>query len=140
MRKLLAAFVVVASIGLGGCETLSAITGIPSSVLTGTFQNPITPNALADIERAYQGALGIANVYVELCRTRQIPRASCRPVVERIQSYVNLAHQALMQLRGFVANNDTINAASALSAFRAAMAAFQNSVDYQTVTAATGAR
>jgi hypothetical protein len=139
MRKLLTSLAVIAGLALpaGGCATFGDITGIPSSVLTTTINNPVTKNDLADVERAYQAALGVANVYVELCRNRQIARASCRPVVERIQGYVGQAHAALVQLRLFVRNNDTVNALSAIVAARAAIAGFQASSDYQAITAAT---
>lgn len=125
---------------LGGCQTagiLEKITGVPAAVFTTTVNNPITKADLADVERGYQAALGVANVYVELCRSRQIARVSCRPVVERIQSYVGQAHSALVGLRGFVRNNDTVNAATAIAAVRNAISDFQASPDYQAIGAAT---
>lgn len=136
MRKLLARLLLAASLALGGCATLEKIAGLPTGVLTTTINNPVGKNELADIERAYQGAIGIVNVYVELCRTRQLARASCRPVVVRIQGYVGQAHAALVQLRVFVRNNDTVNAMSALAAVRLAIANFRNSADFQAVQAA----
>lgn len=143
MRKTIVALALAASISLGGCLTTgdigSVITGLPSTVFTTTVNNPVGKRELADIERGYQAALGVANVYVELCRSRQIVRASCRPVVERIQSYVGQAHAALVQLRVFVRNNDTINAMSAIAAVRTAIAGFQNSADYQLISSATAA-
>jgi hypothetical protein len=141
MKKLLLFPLLVAvSLTLGGCLTtgsvLERIAGLPAGVLTTTINNPVGPRELADIERGYQAALGISKVYVELCRTRQLARASCRPVVERIQSYVGQAHRALVQLRKFVRNNDTINAMSALAAVRQAIAGFQRSPDFQAIQAA----
>lgn len=144
LRKLL--LPAVLALALAGCANGSlldigrAVTGIPSAVFTTTISNPIGKQELADVERGYQAALGVANVYVELCRTRQLARASCRPVVERIQSYVGQAHRALVQLRVFVRNNDTINAASAIAAVRAAIDGFRNSDDFQTIAAATAPR
>lgn len=137
MRKLRVLLVAASlSLSLGGCATLENIAGLPSGILTSTINNPVGPREMADIERAYQGALGVANVYVELCRSRQIARTSCRPVVVRIQGYVAQAHAALVQLRVFVRNNDTINAMSALAAVRQAIANFQSSPDFTTVQAA----
>lgn len=140
MRKLFTALALSVAVTLGGCATLDKITGIPTSVLTTTINNPIGKEELADVERAYQAALGVANVYVELCRTRQIARASCRPVVTRIQGYVGQAHAALMSLRGFVRNNDTVNAMSAIAAVKQAIADFRGSADYQAISVATAAR
>lgn len=122
---------------LTGCATFEAATGIPSSVFTTTIQNPVGLRELSDVEKGYQAALGIANVYVELCRSRQIARASCRPVVTRIQSYVSQAHNALVSLRSFVRNNDTVNAVSAYAAVRKAISDFQGSADYQSISVAT---
>lgn len=136
MRKILAPLLVAATLALGGCATLERVVGLPAGVLTTTINNPVGPKELADIERAYQGAIGIVNVYVELCRSRQLARASCRPVVVRIQGYVGQAHAALVQLRVFVRNNDTINAMSALAAVRQAIANFQSSPDFGVVQAA----
>lgn len=137
--RFLATMMLVFTVALGGCSTLANVTGLPSAVFTATVNNPITKNDLADVERGYQAALGVANVYVELCRSRQIARASCRPVVERIQSYVGQAHSALVALRGFVRNNDTINAATAIAAVRKAISDFQGSPDYQSIAVATAA-
>lgn len=137
IKPLLVVFTLAASLALGGCQTgglLERITGVPAAVFTTTINNPIGPRELADVERGYQAALGIANVYVELCRSRQIARVSCRPVVERIQSYVSVAHRSLIQLRKFVRNNDTINAASALAAVRQAISDFRSSADFQAVS------
>lgn len=136
MRIKFSALALALALTLGGCATLENIAGLPSGILTSTINNPVGPREMADIERAYQGALGVANVYVELCRSRQIARPTCRPVVVRIQGYVSQAHAALVQLRVFVRNNDTINAMSALAAVRQAIANFQSSPDFTTVQSA----
>lgn len=146
MRKLFTALALTATLALGGCANGSLldlghiVTGLPSTVFTTTINNPIGPRELADVERGYQAALGVANVYVELCRSRQIARATCRPVVARIQGYVRQAHAALVQLRRFVRNNDTVNAASAIAAVRQAIDGFRSSADFQTIAAATAPR
>lgn len=137
MRNLFTALALACALSLGGCATFEKIIGAPSGLLTTTINNPIGRAELADVERGYQAAIGIANIYVELCRTRQISRLQCRPVVERIQSYVGQAHAALVSLRGFVRNNDTINAASALAAVRQAISDFRGSADFQTISIAT---
>lgn len=142
MRKLFTALALCGALAVGGCATGSvldigrAFTGVPSAVFT-TVANPIGPQAVADVERAYQAALGVANVYVELCRSRQIARTTCRPVVVRIQGYVGQAHAALVQFRLFARNNDTINALSAIAAVRVAIEGFRNSPDFQVIAAAT---
>lgn len=147
MRKLFTALALAASVTLGGCITDGsfldigrAVTGIPTAVFTTTIPNPVGKQEMAEIEKFYQAGVGVAGVYVNLCRSRQIARLTCRPVVTRIQGYVGNAHAALVQVRAFVHNNDTINARSAIAALRSAVANFQNTSDYQTIAAATAPR
>lgn len=98
MKKLLALAIVLA---LGGCVS---IPGVTSSV-----NNPITIDTLYKTESSLTVVVAGLNGYRSLCVAKQIPQ-TCRGVIVKLQSYTKPAAVYLKTARGFVKDNDQVNA------------------------------
>ncbi len=107
---------------LGMCLWLGACASI---------SNPITGNALTNVESAYGVALSAAVAYKQLCVQRTIP-SSCRTVVVQMQQAGIKVQGAIIAARNFVKNNPTLDPASAIAAAQVALS------DFQTVQTANG--
>ena len=106
MRKI--SLVLVVALGLGGCAQLSAVSqGI--SLATKTITNPVTKEEEAKIELAMDTALQLLLTYRRACLTGNAD-VNCRANIRALQPYTRAAVPLLHQLRGFVDNNDQINA------------------------------
>lgn len=106
MRKLLA--IVMVTLSLGGCAQLSAVSqGI--SLATKTITNPVTKEDEAKVELAMDTALQLLLTYRRACIAGNADK-NCRANIEMLQPYTRAAVPLLKQLRGFVDNNDQINA------------------------------
>lgn len=106
MKKI--AIVMVVALGLGGCAQLSAVTqGI--SLATKTITNPVTKEDEAKVELAMDTALQLLLTYKRACIAGTAD-THCRGNIQMLQPYTRAAVPLLAQLRGFVDNNDQINA------------------------------
>lgn len=106
MRKYLA--IALVALSLGGCAQLQAVTqGI--SLVTKTVTNPVTREEEAKIELAMDTALQVLLTYRRACIADNADK-NCRANIEMLQPYTKAAVPLIKQLRGFVDNNDQINA------------------------------
>jgi len=106
MKKAL--FVLALSLSLAGCTQLSAVTqGI--SLATKTVTNPVTQDELYAIEASIRIAVTGLQAYKNACVTGSADK-NCRANIATIQPYTRQIPPLVVQLRGFVKNNDQINA------------------------------
>lgn len=118
MRKILA--IVALGLFLGGCA------------LTTSYNNLLDKRSLANVESAYGITLTAAVTYRDLCAKKIIARATCAPVVAKLQAADRKAQVALKNLRSFVRNNPTLDATSLLLSVK-------NAVDnFKAIAAANG--
>jgi hypothetical protein len=106
MKRYLA--IVLVSLSLGGCAQLSAISG-GLSLVTKTIQNPVTEQELYQIEASIRILTEALLTYRRACIAGSAD-LRCRANIEAIQPYTRQVPPMLAQLRGFVRNNDQINA------------------------------
>lgn len=106
MRKIvLAAFL---TLSLAGCATLDAVTtGI--SLATKSIANPVTKSEEAQVELALDTAVQALRVYKKACVAGSADK-NCRANIAQIQAYTRQVPALVTQLRGFVDNNDQVNA------------------------------
>ena len=106
MKKI--ALVLVMALSLGGCGTLGNIgTGI--SLVTKSVTNPVTKQEEAQIELSIDAALAVLRGYKQACIQGTADK-SCRANIAAIQRYTRQMPPLIAQLRGFVDNNDQVNA------------------------------
>ncbi len=106
MKKIALALVVALS--LGGCAQLGNIgTGI--SLVTKSVTNPVTKQEEAQIELSIDAALAVLRGYKQACIAGTADK-SCRANIAAIQRYTRQMPPLIAQLRGFVDNNDQVNA------------------------------
>lgn len=129
---------------LGGCASFgdflnpgarSILQGGVS--ITAAVQNPVGPNEMVAIESAYRAALVAAENYRRYCYSAALASlpalcAKRRAVVTALQGANRKVRAAMVALRAFVRNNDTVSAWSAIGAARQAI------LDFQAVAAANG--
>lgn len=108
MKRL--ALLLVAALALAGCAS---------------FQNPVSRTTLVTTESAYGVVLTAAVGYRKLCADKVIARATCAPVVTRLQDADRKVQVALKNLRGFVRDNPTVDAVSLITAVKDAVEDFQ---------------
>lgn len=106
MKAILAA--VVAAFLLSGCAQLQAISG-GISLATKSITNPVTKAEEAQIELALDSALAVLRGYKRACVVGTADK-SCRVNIAAIQKYTRQMPTLIIQLRGFVDNNDQLNA------------------------------
>lgn len=120
---------------LAGCaaDAKSILTGGTS--LTAPVQNPINTNELYYAESAYAIAVRTALSYRQLRMCRSSETASItnvcarRSVIVQLQAADLKARGALNAAKNFVKNNPTLDAFSAISAAKQAVADFQAALD-----------
>lgn len=108
MKKIVIAIVV--ALGLSACASI---------------QNPVSRTTLVTTESAYGVVLSAAVTYRKLCADKVIARATCAPVVAKLQAADRKVQVALQNLRAFVKNNPTVDAVSLVTAFKTAVDDFQ---------------
>jgi uncharacterized lipoprotein YajG len=106
MRRILAFMAVV--LMLGGCAQLQQLQNI-AKFATATVTNPVTKEMEAQIELGFDTALQVLLAYRRACIAGTADK-SCRRNIEVIQLYTRQAKPLIAQLRGFVDNNDQVNA------------------------------
>jgi len=110
------------SIALAGCAGIGSVT------------NPVTRTDLVSAESAYGVALSAAVGYRKLCADKAIARATCAPVVLKLQRADQKVQVALKNLRSFVRDNPTVDAISLVTAVKDAVS------DFQVIASANGVR
>jgi type IV pilus biogenesis protein CpaD/CtpE len=96
------------SIALAGCAQLEAITG-GISLATASVANPVTPTKEGEIELALNSAVQVLITYKRACLAGSADK-NCRDNIRQIQAYTRQIKPMVAQLRGFVDNNDQVNA------------------------------
>lgn len=105
LKIVIAAFV---TLSLAGCATLDAVTtGI--SLATKSIANPVTKSEEAQVELALDTAVQALMVYKKACVAGSADK-NCRANIAQIQAYTRQVPALITQLRGFVDNNDQVNA------------------------------
>jgi len=99
MKRLLAAVLIAAS--LAGCAQLR--------ILTGSVDNPVDRTTLAQVEQTLDLATKSLLVYRRSC-LRGAADVHCRANIRAIQVYTRQVPPLVAQLRGFVKENDQVNA------------------------------
>lgn len=106
MKKI--AFALVIAFGLGGCAQLQQAAEI-AALATKSVTNPVTKDDLYKIESGVEIIFIALDSYKRSC-ARGLVDVNCHDNVAAIQPYTRLVKPLLIQLRGFVKNNDQINA------------------------------
>jgi hypothetical protein len=101
MRKVILAFTL--ALTLAGC----AGAGIP--LITHSVTNPVTKQDEAKIELAFDTAVQLLLTYKRACFAGSADK-NCKENIALVQPYTRQAKPLVVQLRGFVDNNDQINA------------------------------
>lgn len=138
MKRYLIAPVLALTLLVGGCATGSKLDNLIQAVTT-TITNPVGATDIYRVKNAYAAALQLVVGYREYCWSRPyavlMADPISKPICERRRAVVRAAQSARRNARGainaaeqFVANNPTLNAASAVSAAWQAVTDFQNSV------------
>ena len=106
MRRIFAFMAIVLT--LGGCAQLQTLQNV-AKFATATITNPVTKEMEAQIELGFDAALQVLLAYRRACiaGTADI---NCRRNIEVIQPYTRQAKPLIAQMRGFVDNNDQVNA------------------------------
>jgi len=99
MRRFLAAAAVAVS--LSGCAALQ--------VLTSSVDNPVDRTTLAQVEQAVDLATKSLLIYRRSCLSGAAD-VHCRANIRAIQVYSRQVPPLVVQLRGFVRDNDQVNA------------------------------
>lgn len=108
MKMKFAVIAIIAGLSVGGCAQLQALsTGL--SIATKSITNPVTKTEEAQIELALNTAIDALVAYKKACAAGQADK-NCRANVAQIQAYTRDIKPLVSQLRGFVDNNDQVNA------------------------------
>jgi hypothetical protein len=103
MKKLICAAVI--ALALGGCASV----GPNFTLATASITNPVTKTQEAEIEIAFNSAITILNTYKRACVAGTADK-NCRDNIRQVQAYTRQIKPLIAQLRGFVDNNDQVNA------------------------------
>jgi hypothetical protein len=96
------------ALSLAGCAELKAIqTGI--SISQASIANPVTKTQEGEIELAFHSAITVLNTYKRACIAGTAD-VHCRNNIQQVQAYTRQIKPLIVQLRGFVDNNDQVNA------------------------------
>jgi anaerobic selenocysteine-containing dehydrogenase len=140
MRNLRIAAAMMLVITLGGCATpLGQKLETFVSAVTTTVNNPVGETDIYRVKNAYAAALELAAEYRTYCWSKPyavlmadpVSKPICekrRAIVRAIQKGKGNAKAAIVTAQNFIANNPTLNAASAVSAAWQAVTDFQNAV------------
>lgn len=106
MKKLLIAAMVALS--LGGCATIDQVINA-AQVVTKSYTNPVTKNDLYQVESGVRIAFTALQAYKDSC-AKGLADTNCKSNVAAVQVYTRQLPPLLVQLRGFVKDNDQVNA------------------------------
>lgn len=108
MKRIILALAFCGAVGLGGCAELDNIgTGV--SIATASITNPVTKTKEAQIELAIDAAITVLNGYRTACIQHTADK-NCRANIVAIQRYTRQMPPLIAQLRGFVDNDQQLNA------------------------------
>ncbi len=116
---------------LVGCAGIDKSVFQGGASLTASVQNPVTREMEAGVEATYQVAASSALAYARLRRcaageTASLTnRCSTWPIVQKFKSINRIVFAQLKNLRGFLDNNDQVNAISAYNTIQTALASFK---------------
>ncbi len=140
MRKIyLAVAVALVALSLGGCAGTGTKLGDLVNAATTTITNPVGTTDLYRVKNAYAAGLQVAVEYRDYCWKRPyvtlMADPAAKPVCEHRRAVVRAlqkagvnAHAAIVAAQNFIAQNPTLNAATAIAAAAQAVADFQNAV------------
>lgn len=106
MKKI--ASVILLALALGGCAQLQ-IAGQALSLAQKSAANPVTRDDLAKMELAADAVVKVLLTYRRACEAGSAD-AHCKGNIAAIQVYTRQIPPYMTQLRGFVKNNDQIDA------------------------------
>jgi len=105
MRKYLA--VALITLSLGGCAQLQTASTVFNAA-TKTYDNPVTKQELYQIEASLRIVSVALLTYRQQCLKDAVD-VNCRANIEAIQPYTRQVEPLLVELRGFVRNDDKVN-------------------------------
>ena len=106
MRRYLA--IAMVALSLGGCAQLQAVSS-GLSLVTKTITNPVTEQELYAVEATARILVEALLTYRRACIAGSAD-LRCRENIEAMQPYTRQIKPLLVELRGFVKNDDQINA------------------------------
>jgi hypothetical protein len=127
MKKVVIALTV--ALALGGCATVQqAVDSVGNAigVVTTTVANPVTRERLYEFENGMIVAFAGLNAYKAACVRGALPQG-CRTTIRGLQTYTRQLPAQLTIVRGFVKNNDQVNAALAYATLQQMYAEFKAS-------------
>jgi hypothetical protein len=108
MKNLLIAAALAFGLSAGGCATIDQLVNT-AQIVTKSYTNPVTKDDLYKVESGVSIAFTALNAYKDSC-ARGLADTNCKANVAAVQVYTRQLPPLLVQLRGFVKNNDQINA------------------------------
>ena len=129
--RLLNVIVLGIAVSLAGCTSFKmagldlATVGQAISIARKSAANPITKNDLAEAELAADGIIKGLRAYKSSCM-RGMVDTNCKSNVAAIQVYTRQIPPYRDQLRGFVKNNDQVNAVVVYNQLAALISNVQN--------------
>lgn len=137
MRKII--FAAALALSLAGCASLPGPLGDAVRTLTTTINNPVGPVDIYRVKNTYAAALEVFVEYRRYCWSvpyrvllaDPVAKSLCsnrRAMVRALKAADEKAFFALSAAENFVANNPTLNAASAISAAWQAVTGFQSAI------------
>lgn len=137
MRKII--FAITLALSLAGCASLPGPLGDAVRTLTTTINNPVGPVDIYRVKNTYAAALEVFAEYRRYCWSAPyrvllsdpVAKPLCsnrRAMVRRLKAAEEKAFFAISEAENFVAANQTLNAASVISAAWQAVTDFQSAI------------
>lgn len=106
--------VALVALSLGACASIPGLPSLQSiqtavSLGTASVANPVTPERLDQAENALILVFTGLNAWKASCKNGVIP-ATCKDQIASVQVYTRKLKPLLVEARGFVKNNDQVNA------------------------------
>lgn len=118
LNRIAVALVALSLAGCAGIPGLPSLQSIETAVQLGTASvaNPVTPERMDQAENALVLVFTGLNAWKASCKNGVIP-PGCRDQIAAVQVYTRKLPPLLKELRGFVRNNDQVNAFVAFNTF-----------------------
>lgn len=124
MKKLLLAAALAFGLSAGGCATIDQLVNA-AQVVTKSYTNPVTKNDLYQVESGVRIAFTALQAYKDSC-AKGLADTNCKSNVAAVQTYTRQLPPLLVQLRGFVKNNDQVNAITVYNQIAGLVTNFKN--------------
>lgn len=121
MKKLL--LILPLALSLGACQTFGQLVDSVGNIVS-PAPNVITKQTLYDFENGMIIAFAGLNAYKKSCIAGAIS-ASCRGTIAKLQGYTRQIPAVLAEVRGFVKNNDQVNALQYFAEAKTLLADFE---------------